>query len=347
MTRPRTSRGPSTSGCHLLLQCRPLQQKTALIAQNLPCAGGGRRRPSFSEAAHHRSSGRPAAPPSSPRRARCPGLPGRGGPGRPSSATALGLAAQPGGRCRHRTGRICRTFGQRCCREFGVPALFAVPEATRLVQTGDPVTWMPPAGRLHRGRWRGFWRMSNRASPSCRAARLRDLSEPVDDCTRGLLAPVVARFRPRQLPHPARHHPLIHEKSVHEMFNFGRDHNSPSAPANSCITKVPMQGGAEPGRRLHRGDRRQVRQAGADRLRSPWAVASGKGSSPSPGGAAGHGRQGYACRSMFGRRPTRPLTVGSNPGYANANYFMSVPQLLQSLEPAAWLPLFRPPWRRW
>jgi len=164
MTRPRTSSGPSTLRAPSIccsagrLQQKPLEaQKSAPVRRRTA-------RPSFSEAASPPAPGRPAAPPSSPRRAPMSWPSRKGRSWSSVKRYRAGLAAQPGGRGRHRTGRICRNIW---------PTWPRVRSPGAVCRAGGHAVGANRRSRhggchrqaLHRGRVEGFWRMSNHASP--------------------------------------------------------------------------------------------------------------------------------------------------------------------------------------
>jgi pyruvate, water dikinase len=128
-------------------------------------------------------------------------------------------------------------------REFGVPALFAVPEATRKVQTGEPVTVDATGQAFHRGR---IERLLAKIEPRKSLMQGSPVYEILSEASRwivplGLLDPGSADFAPancRSLHDITR---FIHEKSVLEMFNFGRDHNFSERSSKQLHYKVPMQ----------------------------------------------------------------------------------------------------------
>jgi pyruvate,water dikinase len=128
-------------------------------------------------------------------------------------------------------------------REFGVPALFAVPEATRMLRTGDLVTVDATGKAMHRGRIEELLHKTPARKSFMQGSPVYEL---LAEASRmivplGLLEPESPDFTPancRSLHDITR---FIHEKSVHEMFNFGRDHNFSERSSKQLHYKVPMQ----------------------------------------------------------------------------------------------------------
>jgi pyruvate, water dikinase len=128
-------------------------------------------------------------------------------------------------------------------REFEVPALFAVPGATRLVATGDTVTVDATGQALHRGRVEEVLEKSRPRKSFMQGSPVHEILSATSRLIvpLGLLDPESADFVPancRTLHDITR---FIHERSVQDMFNFGRDHNFSERSSKQLYYKVPMQ----------------------------------------------------------------------------------------------------------
>jgi pyruvate,water dikinase len=128
-------------------------------------------------------------------------------------------------------------------REFGVPGLFAVPEACRRLPSAGVVTVDATGRSIHRGRIEA---LLNRAPPPKPLMQGSPVYEILREAGRhivplNLLEPESPDFSPsncRTLHDITR---FIHEKSVNEMFSFGRDHNFSERSSKQLYYKVPMQ----------------------------------------------------------------------------------------------------------
>jgi pyruvate,water dikinase len=130
------------------------------------------------------------------------------------------------------------------CREFGIPALFGVENATERLKTGFRITVDADRRSIYRGvRKRSAGARKPRpnlmaGSPVHRTLkRAGRLIIPLH-----LLDPDVASFRPENCATLHDITRFIHEKSVHEMFSFSKSQDFPERAARQLVHDgVPMQ----------------------------------------------------------------------------------------------------------
>jgi len=127
-------------------------------------------------------------------------------------------------------------------REFNVPALFGVPDIMAALANGDLVTIEARARKIFRGRVETLQKKL-RASK-----RLMDGS-PVFETLKAasryiipltLLDPDAPEFRPTNCQTLQDITRFIHEKSVHEMFSFGKEHTFSERAGKQLFYHVPM-----------------------------------------------------------------------------------------------------------
>jgi len=127
-------------------------------------------------------------------------------------------------------------------REFGIPALFGVSGAMALVNNGETVTVAADLGRVYRGgiapllEWKRPEPKLMMGSPVYES--LREVSRHIVHLH--LLDPESRDFVPQncQTFHDITR--FIHEKSVQEMFSFGKDHSFSERSSKQLHYKVPM-----------------------------------------------------------------------------------------------------------
>jgi len=130
-------------------------------------------------------------------------------------------------------------------REFGVPAIFGLPDALQML----PVDALVTVDADQRKIYPGSLPLSHRESEVGRAAPAFH-SSPVYQTLAGvsrwivplhLLDPDALEFQPdycRSLHDITR---FVHEKAVAEMFDFGREHRFPEKSAKQLVDRVPLK----------------------------------------------------------------------------------------------------------
>ncbi|MBW1786173.1 MAG: pyruvate, water dikinase [Deltaproteobacteria bacterium] len=128
-------------------------------------------------------------------------------------------------------------------REFGVPAIFGLTEAVERLKPGRQITVDADGGRIYQGA------VDELLEERVEAKNIM-IGSPVHQSLEGagrhiiplnLLDPDAPSFKPK---HCKTFHDITrfcHEKSVQEMFNFGREHHFPERSGKQLYDNRPMQ----------------------------------------------------------------------------------------------------------
>ena len=128
-------------------------------------------------------------------------------------------------------------------REFGVPALFSVKGAADLLENGRTITVDADGMRIYDGRVESLLGGSQERKSLMEGSPVLDVLRKVSSeiIPLHLLDPESSEFKPaycRSLHDITR---FCHEKSVKEMFSFGRDHHFSERASKQLVCEVPMQ----------------------------------------------------------------------------------------------------------
>ena len=152
----------------------------------------------------------------------------------PLLARAAAIVTEQGGMAGHLAS---------VAREFGLPALFDVPGALERLAAGETVTVDANGRVVYGGRVQALLEKQAAKRPPMAGSPVHDLLQQISRLVvpLNLLDPASPQFAPehcRTLHDITR---FVHEKSVHEMFSFGKTHGFSERSGKQLYHRVPMQ----------------------------------------------------------------------------------------------------------
>jgi pyruvate,water dikinase len=230
-------------GSVVLLQCRTLQQRTSAEARTGMKVDAGRPAKVLLKGGVTASSGVAAGPVFIVRKdvdaLRFP-------------TGAILVAAQPLPRWApllNRAAAVITSQGgiaghlANVCREFRTPALFGLKDVLDRVETGEIITVDADGQTLYKGKIEEILESGEKPMNLMEGSPVYEVLKNVADLIipLNLLDPDAPGFRPERCRTFHDITRYCHEKAVHEMFRFGKDHLFPERSSKQLLCEVPMQ----------------------------------------------------------------------------------------------------------
>jgi pyruvate,water dikinase len=209
-------------------------------------------------------------------------------------------------------------------REFGVPAIFSLNDATELLEPGRIVTVDADSLRIYDGQVDEILKREETKTNLMEGSPAYEMLKSAADhiAPLNLLDPDNPLFAPEKCTTLHDITRFCHEKATHEMFNFGKDHHLPERSGRRLYTDVAMQWlvlNLEDGFKEGEDDGKFIRLENIDSI-PMLALWEGISAIPWAGPPPIDGKGLVSV--MFQATQNRDLITSTRSKYADQHYFM-------------------------